>query len=187
MAIDAKADIEVTQHIERRQTAKHSFRRSAASLSLIRVLMIAVGFQFACVVSPAHSADEILGGYLLPFADAEFGRQLFVGKACVVCHSVNGVGGQVGPALDANASLPYVDPFDMAARMWRGASTMLLLQDMALGYQIDLTGHELANIARFLGDLDAQKRFSAGNIPQYINDLMVDRVYEELEGDETRR
>jgi cytochrome c len=149
------------------------------------MLVTATGLLTACFLSPVLAEDESSGAYLLPFADPEKGRQLFVGKGCVVCHSVNGVGGQVGPALDGNASRPYIDPFDMAARMWRGAPTMLLLQEMALGYQIDLTGQELAHIARFLQDLEAQKSFSSDDIPQRIRDLMVDKIYEELENDET--
>jgi len=151
----------------------------------MRMLLTTTGLLTACIFSPVWAEDESAGAYLLPFADPELGRQLFVGKACVVCHSVNGTGGQVGPPLDANASRPYVDPFDMAARMWRGAPTMLLLQEMALGYQIDLTGKELANIARFLQDLETQKSFNSNDIPQRIRDLMVDKTYEALENDKT--
>jgi len=71
---------------------------------------------------------------IVPLTDPERGRQLFVGKGCVVCHSVNGVGGQAGPPLDADPAETSVDVFDFAARMWRGASLMIVLQEMELGY-----------------------------------------------------
>lgn len=40
-------------------------------------------------------------GLVLPQMDAAKGRELFASKGCVVCHSVNGVGGEDAPALDA--------------------------------------------------------------------------------------
>ncbi len=146
------------------------------------MLLAATGLLItASILSPVWAEDKPSSGYLLPFADPEKGRQLFVAKGCVVCHSVNGVGGRVGPALDADASRPYIDPFDIAARMWRGAPTMIVLQEMELGYQIYLAGNELANISRFLQDSEAQKTLSSDDIPELIRDWMVEDVYEELE------
>lgn len=126
------------------------------------------------------AASETSGGYRLPFASSERGRELFVGKGCVVCHAVNNVGGKAGPPLDADPTQPFADIFDFTARMWRGAPTMIVLQEMELGYQIDFTGEELAHILRFLHDREAQKRFSEDDIPEVIRDWMVDEVYEEL-------
>jgi mono/diheme cytochrome c family protein len=74
-------------------------------------------------------------GYLVSFGDAERGRELFTGKGCVVCHSINGIGGKAGPSLDA--------------------------EEMELGYRIDLTGQELADLARFIHDAEAQRSFPA--------------------------
>lgn len=119
----------------------------------------------------------------LPLADAEEGLKLFVGKGCVVCHSVNGVGGKAAPALDADSDQAYFDIFDFVARMWRGASTMLLLQEMELGYQIDLNGEELAHLAAFASDPDVQADFSEEDIPEVIRDWMIDEVYQELDPD----
>jgi cytochrome c553 len=41
-------------------------------------------------------------GMMMPSMDAANGRKLFAAKGCVVCHAVNGIGGQDAPALDAS-------------------------------------------------------------------------------------
>ena len=120
---------------------------------------------------------------VIPLANAEEGKKLFVGKGCVVCHAVNGVGGKAAPALDASGDEPYFDVFDFVARMWRGAPTMIVLQEMELGYQIELDGEELAHLAAFASDPEAQGRFSDKDIPEVIRDWMVDEVYQELDPD----
>jgi cytochrome c len=120
---------------------------------------------------------------VVPLASAEEGLKLFVGKGCVVCHSVNGVGGKAAPALDAEADSPYFDVFGFAARMWRGAPTMIMLQEMELGYQIELSGDDLAHLAAFASDAEVQSGFSENDIPEVIRDWMVDEVYQELDPD----
>ena len=120
----------------------------------------------------------------MPLADPDRGRQLFVGKGCVVCHSVNGVGGQAGPPLDADPAETTVDMFDFIARMWRGAALMIVLQEMELGYQIELNGEELAHLASFAADAGAQRAFSEEDIPELVRDWMVDEVYDKLDLDE---
>lgn len=120
---------------------------------------------------------------VVPLASAEEGLKLFVGKGCVVCHAVNGVGGKAAPALDATGDSPYFDVFDFAARMWRGAPTMIVLQEMELGYQIELSGDDLAHLAAFASDAEVQSRFSEKDIPEVIRDWMVDEVYQELDPD----
>lgn len=135
---------------------------------------------------PVMSADEPApaasgGRYVVPFGSAERGRRLFTGKGCVVCHAINGVGGKAGPALDADAAQPELDVFEFAARMWRGAPLMTVLQEMELGYQIEFTGAELADIARFLYDAEAQRDFSIEDVPELTRDWMVDEVYDELD------
>ena len=100
------------------------------------------------------------------------GRELFASKGCVICHSVNGVGGQDAANLDAHTMQPYMNPFEFAARMWRGAATMIVLQEEALGYQIELTGQELADIIAFVHDHDEQHSFSEADIPPQIEKLI---------------
>jgi mono/diheme cytochrome c family protein len=164
-----------------------NLRRPAGSRLLVAAVL-AASATAATVPAAAQSAG---GGsamtearkLVVPLADAEEGLRLFVGKGCVVCHSVNGVGGKAAPALDADGQQPYFDVFDFAARMWRGAPTMILLQEMELGYQIEVTGDELAHLAAFAADPDVQATFDERDIPEVIRDWMVDEVYQELDPD----
>lgn len=143
------------------------------------VALVTVGAVPETVFAASSEARKIV----VPLADAEQGRSLFVGKGCVVCHSVNGVGGKAAPALDAAGDEFNLDILDFVARMWRGAPTMIVLQEMELGYQIELTGEELAHLAAFAADKDAQSEFSETDIPEVIRDWMVDEVYQELDPD----
>ncbi len=123
---------------------------------------------------------------VLPLADAAHGRQLFVSKGCVICHSVNGVGGRAAPALDAIAveegdHVPPVDPLDFVARMWRGAPAMLDLQAIELGYQIELTSQDLADLAVFANDAGMQSDFSLEDVPEPMWDWMLNEPYWEDE------
>jgi len=153
--------------------------RVAAALTL----MVAVSLWL--VTSTSLQAEEASsGGYVVSFGDSERGRALFTGKGCVVCHSINGVGGMAGPQLDADPTQSELDVFDFMARMWRGAPTMIVLQEMELGYQIDLTGQELADLARFIHDAEAQHGFDENDVPELIRDWMVDEVYDELDIEE---
>jgi mono/diheme cytochrome c family protein len=130
-------------------------------------------------VSAPALADADGPGYSLPFGDTERGRALFVEKACVVCHAINGVGGKFAPAFDDYAGAA-IDPFDFASRMWRGAPMMITLQEMHLGYRIELSGQELADIARFVHNSDAHASFNESEVPQTIRDMMVDEIYDAL-------
>lgn len=132
---------------------------------------------------PTAAQEQESQKLVIPLADPEEGLRLFVGKGCVVCHAVNGVGGKAAPALDADPDAPYLDVLDFTARMWRGAPTMIVLQEMEMGYQIELTGEELAHIAAFASSPSVQSRFSDTDIPEVIRDWMVDEVYQELDPD----
>jgi cytochrome c len=110
-------------------------------------------------------------GLMMPEMDAARGRKLFASKGCVVCHSVNGVGGPA-PSLDA-ATMPLpMNPFEFAARMWRGAEAMVALQRAELGEPITLTGQELADIIAFVHDAEEQKKFTEADIPHEMEDMM---------------
>ncbi|MFQ5958245.1 MAG: c-type cytochrome, partial [Alphaproteobacteria bacterium] len=89
---------------------------------------------------------------LMPIMNPARGRKLFAAKGCVTCHSINGVGGEDATNLDAHSMQPYMNPFDFAARMWRGAAAMIALQEEAMGAQIEFTGDELADIIAFVHD-----------------------------------
>jgi mono/diheme cytochrome c family protein len=98
------------------------------------------------------AADDRSTRLLMPQMSGERGRELFVSKGCVTCHSINGVGGDFGPSLDASGEAPFVSLFDMPARMWSKAPVMIPAQEDRLGEQIELTGGELADLVAFLNN-----------------------------------
>lgn len=109
---------------------------------------------------------------MMPMMDAARGRELFASKGCVVCHSVNGVGGKDAPSLDISQMPGPMDAFDFAARMWRGAVAMIAMQQMELGAQIQLTGAELADIIAFAHSPGEQAKFSEDDLPADIRKIM---------------
>ena len=150
----------------------HRIRRftSAAILALL--------LSFFTMGSPNNSQSvaevtniQSLRYHLVP-ANSARGKQLFVNKGCVICHSVNNAGGDVGPPLDIDPSNETIDVFGFAARMWKGAEEMVALQVMEVGFPIELNGQELAHLAHFLHDHDAQMTFSEEDIPAIVRKLM---------------
>ena len=111
-------------------------------------------------------------GLLIPPMNAQRGRALFASKGCVVCHTVNGVGGGVAANLDASEQGRIVNPYDFAARMWRGAGAMIALQNRNLGYQIELDGREIADLAAFAHDKAEQRKFSEDDIPPAVREML---------------
>lgn len=110
----------------------------------------------------------------MPIPDAARGRELFIVKGCVVCHSVNGVGGRAAPALDATAAEGPVDPLDFAARMWQGALAMADLQATEFGYQIELSGSEIADLAAFAANAGEQVLLEENDIPELMRGWTLD-------------
>ena len=111
-------------------------------------------------------------GLALPPMDAANGRALFTDTGCVVCHSVNGVGGEIGPSLDA-ANMPSpMNAFEFAARMWRGAAAMTMMQQDLLGGVINLTGQDLADLVAFAHDVDEQRKLTSDQVPAQFQELL---------------
>ena len=135
----------------------------------------------ALIVSAGAAAAQSAGQQIVvPLPDAERGRFLFASKGCVVCHSVNGIGGAAGPALDAEEGDAPVAPLEFAARMWRGASAMALLQSLEFGYQIDITGDEIADLAAFLSNRELQGNFSERDVPEMMQGWTIDEPFPEI-------
>lgn len=126
------------------------------------------------VLADSHDTleDMMASGLVMPEMDAVEGRSLFASKGCVVCHSINGVGGTDAPMLDAEFMESPMNPFEFAARMWRGAEAMVELQRDELGDVIELNGEELAAIIAFVHDAEEQTRFSEEDIPDAIEAMM---------------
>jgi hypothetical protein len=114
---------------------------------------------------------------VVPNIDAERGRRLFVTKGCFICHSVKGVGGKAAPALDATSRSREIDVLGFVARMWNGAPFMFQLQALELGYRIEMEAHEIADLAGFVGDAKAQEGFSHREIPEIVQDWMVNEPW----------
>lgn len=145
------------------------------------VLRILWFWLAAFALAPAAAQETLMGdtmpmmatGIILPRMDAAAGRQLFAAKGCVLCHSVNGVGGADAPPMDAEYMEPMMNPFDFAAGMWRGSEAMVALQREELGAPIELTGQDLADIIAFVHGAGEQKRFTKADIPAPISALLM--------------
>lgn len=111
-------------------------------------------------------------GLVVPTMDSQRGAEAFMDKGCIVCHAVNGVGGEIGPAFDAAEMPQPMNAFEFAARMWRGAPAMAQMQEDLLGEMIALDGQELADIVAFVHDADAQNEVSNADIPEEFRVLV---------------
>ncbi|MFT6658963.1 c-type cytochrome [Maritalea sp.] len=131
----------------------------------------------------AQSAQPkmVAPGLVIPSMDVENGRKLFGSKGCVVCHSINGLGGEDAPSLNAADMDPQMNPFEFAAKMWRGAEAMVMLQRDELGDVIELSGQELADITAFVHNVEEQKNFSMDDVPEEMIELME---HAETEGED---
>jgi hypothetical protein len=111
-------------------------------------------------------------GVAMPPIDPARGRKVFVEKGCVACHSVNGVGGDIGPSLD-EAEMPRpMNAFEFAARMWRGAGPMVALQEDMFGETIELNGQDLADLVAFAHDAEEQAKLAEDQIPERVRAVM---------------
>jgi hypothetical protein len=153
-------------------------RRTILSLAACVGITGCLGLGLATAFADEESGPRLV----VPLVDSAKGKRLFVDKGCVLCHSVNKVGGAAAAALDAPQGGRYVDLTEFMARMWRGAFAMIELQGMELGYQLDFTGAELGHIAAFLSDAGEQKGFSERDVPDIIRDMFIREPYEMGEG-----
>jgi cytochrome c len=105
-------------------------------------------------------------GLALPPMDSHRGHQIFMNKGCILCHVVNGVGGNVGPSLNASDMPSPMNAFEFAARMWKGAAAMVVMQEEEMGDVIKLTGQDLADLIAFVHDGEMQKTVSINQVPK---------------------
>lgn len=141
-----------------------------------KIFLIAIFSLAACAKAPEATAVADAAP-----ADAAAGRALFVQKGCVLCHSINGVGGKAAPALDVADDYVKPDPLAFAARMWRGAPAMVEFQSLELGYVIDLTGEDIANLAAFAASREEQKKLLDSAIPEPMRNQLLDERFWETE------
>ena len=147
---------------------------------LVRHLALAIGFTslLSSCLTVSQAPDDVVVASTKqvnwPTGDPQTGKDLFIGKGCVICHSVNGIGGRAALPLDAPPDGREIDPMVFAAAMWEGAAAMLSLQFTELGYQIGMTGEELRDLAAFASNLETQRGFSLEDIPADLRAWIID-------------
>lgn len=156
----------------------NKLRLSLVSIAGAAALMISLTFGASATMHGSTSDKSMMGhgvmgpGLMMPSMNPARGRELFARKGCVVCHSVNGIGGKDAPPLDASTMPRLMNPFEFTAKMWRGAEAMIYLQREELGEKIEFTGDDLVDIIAFVHNIQEQKKFSEEDIPPGIEKLM---------------
>lgn len=136
---------------------------------------------FVVLSAAAATAEEsFTPRIVIPVPDAERGRILFAAKGCVICHSVNGIGGKAGPALDSRGKDGETDPLGFAARMWNGAAAMVTLQSLELGYQVELSAQDIADLAAFVSDDALRSTYSERDVPELTRGWTIDVPFDQL-------
>lgn len=125
---------------------------------------------------------EIRGGprqefELLP-ADPDRGWQLFQSKACIVCHTVKGEGGRVGPELAARQDRP-VTIVQFAGLMWNHSPEMWRAMQSRNIPRPTFTGRQMADLIAFLHSV---RYFEPGGSPQVGQVLFTRRGCSECHG-----
>ena len=120
----------------------------------------------------SRSGFVLENGLAIPAFDPVKGRTLFATKGCVVCHSVNGVGGEDAPSLSHETMEHPMNAFDFAAKMWRGAGAMIMMQEDELEGQIEIEGDEFAAIIAFVHDAEEQLKFTLEDVPHDMRHFM---------------
>lgn len=143
---------------------------ATAVLALPAVIAMADAGHDADNDGADHAPMQIMLGKM--DMDASRGRVLFAQKGCVLCHSVNGIGGKDAAPLDAHSMQELMNPFDLAAKMWAMAPYMIEAQEEELGAQILFTGQELGDIVAFLHDDAEQHKFTLDSLPENIGELL---------------
>ncbi len=112
-------------------------------------------------LAPATSGPPEGPLYVLP-GRPELGRELFVDKKCIQCHSVGGVGGKVGPDL---VSLGVRrSPVEFAATIWNKAPAMMKVM---ASRNIALPQLSPENMADLVAYLYSVRYFaSGGSVPK---------------------
>jgi cytochrome c len=107
-----------------------------------------------------------------PEMDPMKGKKLFVDRGCVACHAVNGIGGHDAPALDAHKMGDIMNPFEFAAKMWKGAPAMIAAQEGAFDAQLLFSGDDLANIIAFAHSDSVQHGFTESDLTDKARKMM---------------
>ncbi len=161
-------------------------RTICKAAALGAAVLLTVPMQSAEAAGPGNAeaaVTEISPGLVMPKMDSAKGKSLFVSKECVVCHSVNGIGGTDAPRIDASTMKSQMNPFDFVARMWNHSMGMAAMQMHELGDQILFdNGQQIADIIAFLHDADAQATFSDDDLTEDVKSLLEEGEEDEGHG-----
>ena len=139
----------------------------AASV-LFGLALPALAATLPAVPGGGKEGFELTPNVVFPAFDAALGRKVFAEKGCVVCHSINGIGGTDGPNLSWGKYDTPINAMEVATDLWAKASTMIAMQKNELGKQIILSPDELAGLIAFLGDPKEQAKLKMSDIPDNI-------------------
>lgn len=95
---------------------------------------------------------EIAGGSDILPADPDRGRQLFTEKSCVVCHSLKGGAGRIGPDLQSRQHLPPTI-VQFAGALWNHSPQMWRVMNERGIPRPAFQGREMADLVAFLYSL----------------------------------
>ncbi|MFT5540690.1 MAG: mono/diheme cytochrome c family protein [Alphaproteobacteria bacterium] len=161
----------------------HALTRAAAVFTVFAGLAVMTPFPASAQQVPSdHSGDKIriplqgLPDLVFPNMSPARGRVYFATRACVVCHSVNNVGGNLAASFDYDTNDKTIDVMSFVTRMWRGAQPMIALQNTLFGEPLDLAPDELADIIAFLHSAEEKNKFSEKDLPKFIRDFMAARL-----------
>jgi cytochrome c2 len=118
---------------------------------------------------------------LLP-ADPHRGWALFREKGCISCHSVQGVGGNLGPDLESVRPLPRTLT-QMAGRMWNHSPEMWAAMKAKGIERPTFEGREMADLIAFLYSV---RYFDLGGSPIIGQELFAERKCSQCHGQDAR-
>ncbi len=82
------------------------------------------------------------------------GRKLFTGKECILCHSIRGQGGKVGPDLGKGMAARSRSMAELAAKLWNHEPAMLKkMQERGVNF-IKFSSEEMADLVAYLYFVD---------------------------------
>lgn len=114
---------------------------------------------------------------LLP-ASPDRGWELFQAKSCIVCHSVKGEGGHIGPELGPRRHLPPTI-VQFAGLMWNHSPEMWRLMKAQRIPRPTFEGQQMADLIAFLYSL---RYFEPGGSPQLGKSLFAGRGCSQCHG-----
>jgi mono/diheme cytochrome c family protein len=115
---------------------------------MIRVVMGAVAVALSLVAFGGAWAQPVFS----PSQDPLAGSRVFGAKGCVKCHSINGVGGKVGPDLARNIKPRSF--YDVATAMWNHLPRMADRMKQLGITRPELTAQEAGDVVGFLYTLN---------------------------------